>query len=73
MGTLKLVEADEEYRQNRDFSPHSHDRGSAFDGVHAAIKRYDGAGEGLLPAHGSPMWRSHHAVFPLLLQDGQFA
>ena len=56
MGTLKLVEADEEYRQNRDFSPHSHDRGSAFDGVHAAINRYDGAGEGLLPAHGSPMW-----------------
>ena len=70
MGTLKLVEADEEYRQNRDFSPDSYGRGSAFDGVHAAVKRPDSAGEGLLPAHGSPMWRSHHAVFALLLQDG---
>jgi hypothetical protein len=37
--------------------------------MHAAIKRHDSAGEGLLPAHGSPMRRSHHAVFALLLQD----
>ena len=73
MGTLKLVEADEEYRQSRYFSPHRYGRGSAFDGVHAAIKRHDSAGEGLLPAHGSPMWRSQHAVFALLLQVRQFA
>lgn len=73
MGKLKLVEADEEYRQNRDFSPHRHGRGSAFDGVHAAIKRHDSGGEGLLPADGSPMRRSHHAVYTLLLQDHQFA
>ena len=73
VGTLKLVEADEEYRQNRDFSPHHYGRGSAFDGMHAAIKRHDSAGKGLLPAHGSPLWRSHHAVFALLLQDGRFA
>ncbi len=73
MGKLKLVEADEEYRQNRDFSPLSYGRGSAFDGVHAAIKGHDSAGEGLLPAHGLPLRRSHHAVFALLLQDGRFA
>lgn len=73
MGTLKLVEADEEYRQNRDFSSHRYGRGSTFDGMHAAIKRHDSAGEGLLPAHGSPMRRSQHAVFALLLQDRQFA
>ena len=72
MGTLKLVEADEDYRQNRDFCPHRYDRGSAFDGMHAAIKGHDSAGEGLLPAHGSPMWRSHHAVFALVLQGGRF-
>jgi hypothetical protein len=72
VGTLKLVEADEDYRQNRDFGPRCYGRGSAFDGMHAAIKGHDSAGEGLLPAHGSPMWRSHHAVFALVLQGGRF-
>jgi hypothetical protein len=73
VGTLKLVEVDEDYHQDRDFSPHGYGWGSACDGVHAAIKRHDSAGEVLLPAYGPPMWRSHHAVFALLLQDGRFA
>jgi hypothetical protein len=73
VGTLKLVEAYESCRQNRDFYPRSRSRGSAFDGLYAAIERHDSAGESLLPAHGAPMWRSHHAVYALLLQDGRFA
>lgn len=73
VGTLKLIEADEDCRQTRDFYPRNGSRGSAFDGVYAAVERHDSAGESLLSANGSPMRRSHHAVFALLLQDGRFA
>ena len=73
MGTLKLIEADEGCRQTRDFHPRSGSRGSAFDGLYAAIEHHDSAGEGLLPAHGAPMRRSHYAVFAVVLQDGWFA
>ena len=73
VGTLELVEADETYRKNRDFCPCGSNGGSAIDGMYAAIKHDDGAGKGLLPAHGSPLRRSHHAVFAFLLQDGRCA
>ena len=72
VSTLKLIEADESCRQTRDFHPRSRSRGSAFDGVYAAVKRHDRAGKSLLLAHGSQMRRSHHAVFALLLQDDRF-
>ena len=68
-----LDEAYEGCRQNRDTYARNCSRGSAFDGLYAAIERHDSAGEGLLPAHGAPMWRSHYAVYALLLQDGRFA
>ena len=73
MGTLKLIEAYEGCRQNRDSYPRNGSRGSVFDGLYAAIERHDSAGKSLLPAHGSPMRGSHHAVYALLLQDGRFA
>ena len=73
VGTLKLVEAYEGCRQNRDTYARNCSRGSAFDGLYAAIERDDSTGKNLLPAHGAPMRRSHYAVFALLLQDGRFA
>ena len=67
MGTLKLIEADEAYRQNRDFSLSGSDRRETFDGMHVAIGRNDRAGKGLLQAHGSPLRRPYYAVFAFLL------